>query len=64
MRKIKPNPKRKREAERLEQSLADQLLAARNGLKGSGGPGNPNDKKLEDATKALLEALANLKKRG
>jgi len=58
---LKPNPKLKRDVDKLEDNLKDQILSARKALK------NPNDpeanKELDKATKALLDALNNLKKR-
>jgi uncharacterized protein (UPF0305 family) len=57
---IKPNPKMKRDADKIEEALAKQIGNARAALKS---PDNPEqNKKLEAATKDLLDALANLKK--
>jgi len=61
VKKIRPNPKMKRDADVVDEDLRNIILAARNALR------HPNDeeanKKLDDATRKLLDALNNLKKR-
>eukprot|EP01125_Pyxidicula_operculata_P001205 TRINITY_DN11143_c0_g1_i1.p1 TRINITY_DN11143_c0_g1~~TRINITY_DN11143_c0_g1_i1.p1 ORF type:complete len:1114 (+),score=420.43 TRINITY_DN11143_c0_g1_i1:88-3429(+) len=60
LRQIKPNPKLKRDADKIEEDLKNQILAARNALRN---PNNPAaNKDLDKATDALLNALNNLRK--
>uniref|UniRef100_A0A6B2KX37 Vinculin n=1 Tax=Arcella intermedia TaxID=1963864 RepID=A0A6B2KX37_9EUKA len=59
VRSLKPNPKMKRDADKLEESLRDQILAALRALQS---PNNQNMKDLDDATNDILEALRNLKR--
>lgn len=60
IRQIKPNPRGNRAADKVEASLADQILAAREALRKAQAAGD--DQAVNDATKALLDALDRLRK--
>eukprot|EP01123_Difflugia_compressa_P010050 TRINITY_DN3558_c0_g2_i1.p1 TRINITY_DN3558_c0_g2~~TRINITY_DN3558_c0_g2_i1.p1 ORF type:complete len:1096 (+),score=291.67 TRINITY_DN3558_c0_g2_i1:234-3290(+) len=57
---LKPNPKQKKDLDRVENNLNDQIVAARKALQQ---PNNPlAEKELNRATEDLIDALNNLKK--
>lgn len=59
--KIKPNPRRQREAERLKTAFGDQILATRAGLHKTGASPNENE---QDNNLLILDALKSLRRRG